>query len=359
MENLVNVPSESFWKGRRVLITGHTGFKGSWLSYWLTMLGANVTGVGLSPLTSPALYNLLSLEKIVTSNIVDILDFQNFKNIFEVNKPEVVFHLAAQPLVREGYKSPVNTFATNLMGTVNTLELVRLSPSVKCAIMVTTDKVYENREWVYPYRETDRLGGYDPYSSSKAACELAIDSYRRSFFDKPNTAHIASARAGNIIGGGDWSADRLIPDAIKAWGTSTTLNIRRPYATRPWQHVLDPLNAYLILAEKLWQSKALEGAYNFGPNASEFATVKDVIQKALKVYGEGRVHFETIEDGPHEAKSLGLDTSKSKRDLNIQSAFGIDLSIQQTISWYRKLSQGVSARDLCDSDLAIYGKLNA
>jgi CDP-glucose 4,6-dehydratase len=361
VENLVNFPSTSFWRGRRVLITGQTGFKGAWLSYWLNKLGAKVTGVGLSPNTYPALYDLLSIEKLISSNIVDILDIQNYKNIFDTAKPEFVFHLAAQPLVLEGYKNPVSTFATNLMGTVNTLDLIRLSPSVKCAIMITTDKVYENREWVYPYRETDRLGGYDPYSSSKAACELAIASYRRSFFNKPKSTHIASARAGNIIGGGDWSADRIIPDAIRAWGTGTTLNVRRPFATRPWQHVLDPLNAYLILAEKLWKSKELEGAYNFGPNASEFTTVKDVILKAVKVYGKGSTNFQAIEDAddPHEANTLSLDITKSKRNLNIHSAFAIDISIQQTINWYKNLSQGISARELCDSDIAMYGKLNA
>ena len=355
----MSAPSESFWRGRRVLITGHTGFKGGWLSYWLNKLGAKVTGIGLRPNSTPALYDLLSTEKLISSNLVNILNFHNYRNVFETARPEIVFHLAAQSLVREGYKNPVSTFATNLMGTVNTLEMIRLSPSVKCAVIITTDKVYENREWVYPYRETDRLGGYDPYSSSKAACELAIDSYRRSFFDKPETVHIASARAGNIIGGGDWSADRLIPDAIKAWGAGSTLHIRRPFATRPWQHVLDPLSAYLVLAEKLWQSKELEGAYNLGPNTTELVTVKYVIQKALKVYGEGSIHFETNEDGPHEANALGLDTSKSKRNLNIQSAWGIDLSIQQTINWYKKLSQGISARELCDLDLAIYRNLDA
>lgn len=358
MENLVTLPSKTFWSGRRVLITGHTGFKGSWLSYWLTKLGANVTGVGLKPITSPALYDLLRLENLVSSNIVDILDFQNFKKIFEITQPEVVFHLAAQPLVRESYKEPVGTFATNLMGTVNTLELIRLLPSVKCAVMITTDKVYENKEWVYPYRETDRLGGHDPYSCSKAACELAIDSYRKSFFYKPGTAHIASARAGNIIGGGDWSTDRLIPDAIRAWTSNSTLNIRSPSATRPWQHVLDPLNGYLNLAEKLWQSKELEGAYNFGPDASAFANVKEVIEKALSVYGRGNIQVETNKNGPHEASNLRLDTSKSQKNLNIQSAWGIDSSIFKAINWYKNFSDGASARDLCDTDISMYGISN-
>ena len=358
MENLVTLPSKTFWTGRRVLITGHTGFKGSWLSYWLTKLGADVTGVGLKPTTSPALYDLLSLEDLVSSNIVDILDFKNFKTIFEITKPEVVFHLAAQPLVRESYKEPVGTFATNFMGTVNTLELIRLSPSVKCAVMVTTDKVYENKEWVYPYRETDRLGGHDPYSCSKAVCELAIDSYRKSFFYTPDTANIASARAGNIIGGGDWSTDRLIPDAIRAWSTNSILKIRSPYATRPWQHVLDPLNGYLNLAEKLWQSKELEGAYNFGPDASAFATVKEIIEKALSVYSRGSIQVETNENSPHEANNLRLDTSKSQKKLNIHSAWGIDTSVSKTINWYKNLSDGTLAKDLCDADISMYGISN-
>jgi CDP-glucose 4,6-dehydratase len=358
MENLVTLPSKTFWNERRVLITGHTGFKGSWLSYWLTKLGANVTGVGLKPISTPALYDVLHLEDLVSSNIVDILDFQNFKNIIEIAQPEVLFHLAAQPLVRESYKEPVSTFATNLMGTLNTLELIRLSPTVKCAIMITTDKVYENKEWVYPYRETDQLGGHDPYSCSKAACELAIDCYRKSFFNKLGTAHIASARAGNIIGGGDWSTDRLIPDAMRAWASNSTLNIRSPHATRPWQHVLDPLNGYLKLAEKLWNSKELEGAYNFGPDAAAFATVKEIIEKARTFYGRGNIQFETNKNDPHEASNLRLDTSKSQKNLNIQSLWGIDSSICKTINWYKNFSFGSSARDLCDTDISMYGLSN-
>ncbi len=358
MENLVSLPSNIFWCGKRVLITGHTGFKGSWLSYWLTKLGANVTGVGLKPYTSPALYDLLKLENIVASNIVDILDFKNFKKIFETSNPEVVFHLAAQPLVRESYKNPVGTFSTNLMGTVNTLELIRLTPSVRCAVMITTDKVYENKELVYPFRETDRIGGHDPYSSSKAACELAVESYRKSFFYKNNQARISTARAGNIIGGGDWSSDRLIPDAIRAWTSSAPLKIRSPHATRPWQHVLDPLNGYLQLAEKLWLKKEYEGAYNFGPDASTIASVNEIIKKALNIYGHGNIIVETNEYGPHEASNLILDTSKSQKYLKIKSKWGIDDSIIKTINWYKNYLGGTSVRELCDSDISSYGLSN-
>lgn len=355
LENLVRLPSKSFWKGRRVLITGHTGFKGSWLTYWLIKLEANVMGIGLKPITSPTLYYLLSFDKQITSKYISILNFENYKEYFQVSQPEIVFHLAAQPLVRESYKQPANTFATNLMGTVNTLELIRMTPSVKSAVMVTTDKVYENMEWAYPYRESDRLGGHDPYSASKAACEIAIDSYRRSFFVKPGTANIASARAGNVIGGGDWAAERLIPDAIRAWGSNSALRIRNPNSTRPWQHVLDPLKAYLLLAEKLWYSKELASAYNFGPNALEFASVKDIINSALKIYGDGIVQYEQSKDDLHESNNLVLDTTCSKKILNIHSTWNIDASIYRTINWYKNLSKGISASELCNEDLTAYG----
>jgi len=354
MENLVNYPSDSFWKGKRVLITGHTGFKGSWLSYWLTKLGADVTGIGLAPITSPALYDLLSLKELIKSHLTDILDLQSYKNIVAITQPEVVFHLAAQPLVRESYKQPVSTFATNLMGTVNTLELIRLTSSIKSAVLITTDKVYENKEWIYPYRETDRLGGYDPYSASKATCEIAVDSYRSSFFGHPDAPKIATARAGNVIGGGDWSADRLIPDAIKAWNNDETLVIRKPNATRPWQHVIDPLAAYILLAEKLYESAGLVGAYNFGPDSSNSASVKEVVQKSLNIFGEGKVQYQTTDIDPHEANSLSLDTSKSKIYLKIRSVWNLESSICRTIDWYKALSKGTSARQLCDADLEMH-----
>lgn len=355
MENLVNSPSQTFWRGKKVLITGHTGFKGSWLCYWLTKMGAKVTGIGLDPITDPALFKLLALDELVDSNITDIVDLEKYRETFDAAQPEVVFHLAAQPIVREGYRRPVSTFATNFMGTVNTLELVRLSKSVQSVVMITTDKVYENKEWIYPYRESDRLGGHDPYSASKAACELAIDSFRKAFFGNPGAPRIASARAGNIIGGGDWSADRLVPDAVRAWDAGLALKIRMPDATRPWQHVLEPLNAYIILAEKIWWSKELAGAYNFGPRSSEVATVREVIHKAKQIYGKGHVSIEALEDGMHEANILALDTSKSFGHLQVKSKWSIDVALTRTMDWYKKLSEGISARELCNSDLTIYG----
>lgn len=356
MENLVNLPSPAFWRGKRVLLTGHTGFKGSWLAYWLHRLGAHVTGVGLPPITSPALHDLLALDDLIDSQRVDMLDFTRFQRVFESAAPDVVFHLAAQALVRESYREPVSTFAANVMGTVHTLELIRTTPSVRCAVMITTDKVYANNEWPYPYRENDRLGGHDPYSASKAACELAIDSYRNAFFASGEACTVASARAGNIIGGGDWSADRLIPDAIRAWQSDAVLDIRRPAATRPWQHVLDPLNAYLRLAERLSDDAQLAGAWNFGPDAASCLPVREVIQKAQAAYGGGRIDFATTVEGPHEAQALSLDTSKSRQTLHVQPRWNLDTAVQRTMDWYKKFSQGTSARALCDADLDTYAK---
>jgi CDP-glucose 4,6-dehydratase len=354
MEELVKSPSLSFWTEKRVLITGHTGFKGSWLAYWLTKLGANVTGIGLEPVNSPSLYSLLSLDKVIVSHINDILNYEKYSKIFRNSNPEIIFHLAAQPLVRESYLQPVKTFSTNLMGTINTLELIRLTESVRCAVIVTTDKVYENNDSIYPFRETDPLGGHDPYSASKATCEIAVNSFRKSFFDKNGTASIATARAGNIIGGGDWSSDRLIPDAIRAWNSNSILKIRYPNATRPWQHVLDPLNGYIKLAEEIYSAKKLGSAYNFGPDTSSFASVKDVINKAKIAYGKGEVYYESNYDGPYEANTLSLDTSKTKKILNLKPNWDLNSSINKTINWYKELSNGVSAQKLCDIDLKDY-----
>ncbi|MBC7618723.1 MAG: CDP-glucose 4,6-dehydratase, partial [Candidatus Saccharibacteria bacterium] len=280
--NSGHVPSlvdVDFWRGKRVLITGHTGFKGAWLAFWLQRLGANVTGIALPAATQPSLFALLGEKPWMNSHHGDIRDATSLKAAVHSARPEIVFHLAAQALVRASYQQPLDTFATNVMGTANLLEALRDLPSVRVAVMVTTDKVYQNREWLYPYREDDALGGHDPYSASKAASELVIASYRSSYLESAGLA-VASVRAGNVIGGGDWSADRLIPDAVRAWQAKQPLVIRNPHATRPWQHVLEPLAGYLALACQLWAKPALAGAYNMGPSPHAASSVENVINLA-------------------------------------------------------------------------------
>ena len=273
----MTIGCNDFWRGKRVLLTGHTGFKGSWLALWLKRLGAKVTGIAIEPNTSPSLFELGDIQEGMISHYCDIRNLTKLQILIESVQPEIVFHLAAQPLVRASYKDPLDTFSTNIIGTANILDSLRKVESCKVAVMVTTDKVYRNKEWLYPYRESDALGGYDPYSASKAASEIVISSYRDSFLAQQGLA-VGSARAGNVIGGGDWSQDRLIPDAVRAWQAGVALEIRNPKATRPWQHVLEPLAGYLTLAYKLWNQPELVGAYNFGPQPHEVASVRTVIE---------------------------------------------------------------------------------
>jgi CDP-glucose 4,6-dehydratase len=348
------MPNEaSFWHGKRVLITGHTGFKGAWLLWWLRRMGADVTGLALAPGTQPSLFSLLNGQDLCDSHLADIRDLDAVKRVVRQCQPEVVFHLAAQALVRVAYETPAETFASNIMGTVNLLEALRTVHTPKVAIAVTTDKVYHNREWPYPYRESDPLGGHDPYSASKAACEIAISSYAASFLDARGTA-LARARAGNVIGGGDWSANRLIPDAVRAWSSNLTLEIRRPDAVRPWQHVLEPLNAYLILAEKLWDAPTLADAYNFGPAPDQAATVREVITLAKDVFGHGDIRFASSLQGPHEAGLLVLDNSKSRSALGITPRWNLREAVEHSLKWYRGLSEGIHAARLCETDLEAF-----
>lgn len=344
-------PTETFWRGKRVFITGHTGFKGTWLAVWLTRLGAKVTGVALPPKTSPNLFDLTRLADDIESRFCDVCDLESLKSIVVDTCPEIVFHLAAQPLVRASYQDPVGTFATNVMGTANLLEALRTIDGVCVVVMITTDKVYLNREWPYPYREDDPLGGHDPYSASKAASEIVIASYRDAFLSQANVA-VASARAGNVIGGGDWSEDRLIPDAVRAWSEGRPLRIRRPSATRPWQHVLDPLAAYIRLAERLWHEPVLAGAFNFGPETSEAATVRDVIELARTVYGKGEVIYGDGKDGPHEAGWLALEVAKARTVLGVKPKWPLQEAIRRTLIWYRMLESGTDARRLCEAEIA-------
>lgn len=291
-------PDSSFWRGKRVLLTGHTGFKGAWLALWLQRLGAQVTGLALAPATTPALFTLAGVAQGMDSHVCDVRDAAAVAARVRAAQPDVLLHLAAQALVRPGYAAPLDTFATNVMGTAHVLDALRGLDSVRVAVVVTTDKVYRNREWAYPYREDDALGGHDPYSASKAASELVAASYRDSFLAVQGVA-VATARAGNVIGGGDWAEDRLIPDAVRAWEQGATLHIRHPQATRPWQHVLEPLAAYLRLAEVLWQRPQRAGAYNFGPLPHEAATVQHVIELASGAYPASATSYEKNSNHPH------------------------------------------------------------
>ncbi len=348
------LPNASFWRRKRVLLTGHTGFKGGWLALWLQRLGADVTGLALTPNTSPSLFESARVFDGLRSHLSDIRDASAVARLLQDVQPEIVLHLAAQPLVRASYRDPLATFSTNVMGTANVLDALRGLASVRVAVMVTTDKVYRNLEHAYPYREDDALGGHDPYSASKAASEIVIASYRDAFLAQQGVA-IASARAGNVIGGGDWSEDRLIPDAVRAWQSGQTLSIRSPHAIRPWQHVLEPLAGYLRLAESLWEQPVLAGAYNFGPNTHEAATVRYVVNLACSAYGVGAVSYDNSSERVHEADRLALETAKSRHVLDIQPQWTLDQAVGRTMAWYREQSGGASARDLCETDIASYG----
>ena len=343
-------PNASFWHGKRVLLTGHTGFKGGWLSLWLQRLGADVTGLALDPIASPNLFEAARIADGMRSNMCDIRDAFAVARLVQEAQPEIVLHLAAQPLVRASYLDPLTTFSTNVMGTANVLDALRGLASVRVAVMVTTDKVYRNQEHAYPYREDDVLGGHDPYSASKAASEIVISSYRDAFLVQQGVA-IATARAGNVIGGGDWSEDRLIPDAIRAWQAGQTVSIRRPQSIRPWQHVLEPLAGYLRLAEVLWAQPAKAGAYNFGPNTHEAATVQYVINLASSAYGVSAVSYEEDSKSVHEAGHLALEIAKSRNVLGIQPQWSLGVAVERTMAWYRGHVEGQDARALCESDI--------
>ncbi len=345
-----------FWLGKRVLVTGHSGFKGSWLTLWLRSLGAKVTGISLPPNTSPSLFNLSKIDHECVSHFCDVRVLSALSSAINEAEPEIIFHLAAQPLVRASYRDPIETLSTNVMGTANVLEALRVYGGTRVAVMITTDKVYRNHEILAPYGEEDSLGGYDPYSASKAASEIIISSYRDSFLAEQGVA-VASARAGNVIGGGDWSEDRLFPDAIRAWQKGGTLSIRRPDAIRPWQHVLEPLGGYLMMAKQLWDTPSLADAYNFGPESGQVATVHDVIELALAEYGRGYVHYAEDIEGPHEAGLLTLEIKKAKELLGIRPRLSLHQAIRLTMDWYREQEAGANVRDLCDKQIKLYERL--
>ena len=347
-----------FWRGKRVLLTGHTGFKGAWLHFWLKQLGAHVHGLSLVPNTTPALFDLLANDGAHPKGIADIRDRLAVQAVVQQARPEIVFHLAAQPLVRAGYREPVETFETNVQGTVNLLDALRITPDIRSIVIVTTDKVYENAELAKPFREEDALGGHDPYSASKAAADIVTASYRRSFF-LPRGIGLATARAGNVIGGGDWAEDRLIPDAIRALETGRPLEIRRPESIRPWQHVLEPLWGYMLLAEMLWYAPSAGPAYNFGPDPASTTTVRQLLERSTAHFDTWDFIWGNDDGGPHEAGLLTLDSSKAARELAFEPRFSLDDTIARTWSWYKGLHAGYLARELCLADIDAFEAASA
>jgi CDP-glucose 4,6-dehydratase len=346
------MPAPEFWQGKRVLLTGHTGFKGSWLTIWLHRLGASVTGLSLAPAMLPNLFTEADVDKLCDSRIGDIRDRALVARIVRDVRPEIVLHLAAQPLVRASYRAPLDTFDTNVMGTAHVLDAMREVDSVRVAVMITTDKVYRDDGDRRAYAEHDPLGGRDPYSASKAACEIVIASYRDSFLAAHGLA-VASARAGNVIGGGDWSEDRLLPDAARAWQAGKPLIVRMPQAIRPWQHVLEPLGGYLCLAQRLWQDPTLADAYNFGPHRGDAVPVRHVVELARRAYGEGAVvQYGDGSVGPYEAGWLALDVDKARNRLGVQPVWRLDDAIARTMTWYRDHGHGAGARQLCFADIS-------
>jgi CDP-glucose 4,6-dehydratase len=333
--------SSDFWQGRRVFVTGHTGFKGSWLSLWLQELGAKVSGYALPPPTAPSLFQLARVEQGMQSDIGDVRDGEALADAMARAQPEVVFHLAAQPLVRRSYAEPVETYSTNVMGTVNLFEAVRRTASVVAVVNVTSDKCYENREWLWGYREEEALGGRDPYSSSKACAELVTAAYRHSFFSTGEGPAVASARAGNVIGGGDWAADRLIPDMLRALNAGTAVRIRNPAAIRPWQHVLEPLSGYLTLAERLVGHGAeYVGAWNFGPTEVDAKPVGWLVQEFARLWGpDARWEMESSVQ-PHEAACLKLDSAKAATRLGWRARWPLDRALAAVVEWHRNQQAG-------------------
>jgi len=347
-----------FFSGKKVLVTGHTGFKGAWLSQILIGMGAKISGYSLAPNTKPDLYDALGLEKKMAGHISDIRQYKILSEVFRQESPEIVFHLAAQPLVRDSYDDPLYTFSTNIMGTANVLECIRQTTGVKAAVIITTDKVYENKG-IKSHKEEDELGGYDPYSSSKVCAEYVTRSYIRSFFSPDNKLGngrlktlIASARAGNVIGGGDWSKDRLIPDIVRSlFEKNEPVALRNPVAIRPWQHVLDPLFGYLILAKRLYDGdRRSVGAWNFAPEKESFITAEKLVEKSIRLIGKGSYEIKPMA-GKHETSVLKLDASKAKKELGWKPNLGIDESLEWTVEWYKSFYKGDDVTNITNAQI--------
>lgn len=345
----------SMFKGKRILVTGHTGFKGSWLSLWLHQLGAQVAGYALPPEREDDHFNLLGLENLVEHVVGDIRDFESVKKVFDQFQPEILFHLAAQPLVRYSYAEPKLTFDTNVAGSVNILEAARKCETLKALVYVTSDKCYRNNEWIWGYRENDELGGHDPYSASKAAAELVFSSYQDSFFQARQDFGAATVRAGNVIGGGDWALDRIVPDAVRALKADAPILLRNPNSTRPWQHVLEPLSGYLMVAEKmLVEPKRFSGAWNFGPRGESIRTVRDLAESVTANWGSGKIQIAQDANAPHEAGLLHLNCDKAHQLLGWHPQWNFDRTIKETVRWYREVTAGVSALEVSQSQIKSY-----
>jgi CDP-glucose 4,6-dehydratase len=346
-----------FWAQQRVLVTGHTGFKGAWLSLWLQQLGAEVTGLALDPATSPSLFSAARVASGMKSLTGDITVAADVAGAVEAAQPTVILHLAAQAIVRRSYEEPVATFATNVVGTANVLDAARAAPDLAAVVSVTSDKCYENREWPWGYREDEAMGGHDPYSASKGCAELVTAAMRRSFFDQPGMARIASARAGNVIGGGDWADNRLIPDIVRSLSVGEEIVIRRPDAVRPWQHVLEPLAGYLLLAQRLAvEGGAYADGWNFGPFEADTQPVSWVVERMVDGWG-GSASWRIERDGPHEAALLRLDSAKARARLGWRPQLGIEQVIDWVVAWYQAYYQGGSARELTAEQIDRYQEL--
>lgn len=348
-----------FWRGKRVFMTGHTGFKGSWLSLWLQQLGADVTGYALNPPTNPNLFEVAKVGEGMRSIIADIRDADALAKAMREARPEIVIHMAAQPLVRYSYEAPVETYATNVMGTVHLLEAVRQTDTVRAVVIVTSDKCYENKEWPWGYRENEPMGGYDPYSNSKGCAELVTVAYRNSYFNPAKHSEhgvaIGSGRAGNVIGGGDWAQDRLIPDILRAIEAGRPVHIRSPHAIRPWQHVLEPLSGYLKLAEKLFtEGSAYAEGWNFGPADEDAKPVQWIVEQLTALWGEGASWQRDSNPQPHEAHYLKLDCSKARSVLNWRPKWDLARTLQSIITWHKAAGQGADMKALCLQQITEY-----
>lgn len=360
MENMGRLKGKvnpTFWKGKKVFITGHTGFKGSWLSLWLQDMGAIVKGYALDPNTNPNLFTQAKVAQNMDSEIGDITDLNHISDSMKIFNPEVLIHMAAQPLVRLSYQEPVLTYSTNVMGTVNVLEAARKCTNLKAIVSVTTDKCYENKEWPWGYRENEPMGGHDPYSSSKGCVELVTAGYRKSFFNDENSAFLASARAGNVIGGGDWSPDRLIPDILKAFEKNEPVIVRNPMSTRPWQHVLEPLSGYLVLAQHLFEegSNVAEG-WNFGPKDEDCKPVSWILDRMVTNWGNGASWELDKNNNPHEAGYLKLDCSKAAMRLNWYPKWNLEHTLESIINWHQHYIAQKNIQEQCLLEIAKYQK---
>lgn len=350
------VVKPEFWKGKRVYLTGHTGFKGSWTALWLQSLGAIVKGYALESFTNPSLFKIARVGDEMVSEIGDIRDLDQLTKSMIAFNPDVLIHMAAQPLVRYSYKNPVETYQTNVLGTVNVYEAARKCANLKAIVSVTTDKCYENKEWEWGYRENEPMGGHDPYSNSKGCAELVTSAYRRSFFSEEGTANLASARAGNVIGGGDWSDDRLIPDILRAFEKSENVVIRNPLSTRPWQHVLEPISGYLVLAQALCEDEKFAEGWNFGPKDEDCQPVQWILDKMVLKWGKGASWELDKNNNPHEAGFLKLDISKAKSKLEWEPKWSLAYTLELIVDWHQQFMKGLDLKERCLQEIKMYNK---